>query len=201
MHYNGCMSSSPHQFGPHAAHLPAAPIQRRAHTRRPHLNLAEYDARVKGEDELRAALVKLQAAKAKLEVDPENADFQKAVRLVEIDVQSTTQMARLLKSPNVDAILAEFASKPVPAAAPVPASAVTTGSDEQKATGSQGTGQGGPSDKDVNVQLTTKLALLVEMAPKAALKKALQAIATKDAPDTVKLAEMRKLLAEAGINV
>jgi hypothetical protein len=106
MHYNGCMSSSPHQFGPHAAHLPAAPIQRRAHTRRPHLNLAEYDARVKGEDELRAALVKLQAAKAKLEVDPENADFQKAVRLVEIDVQSTTQMARLLKSPNVDAILA-----------------------------------------------------------------------------------------------
>jgi hypothetical protein len=53
----------------------------------------------------------------------------------------------------------------------------------------------------VNVQLTTKLALLVEMAPKAALKKALQAIATKDAPDTVKLAEMRKLLAEAGINV
>jgi hypothetical protein len=187
------------QFSPHAVHQTMG-MGRRLHTRRPFINLKEMDAAAAAENELRKALNLHATAKARLEVEPDNADFQKGERLMDVEVQAATRTAKLLNSTKVDTILAEHekalaeASKPAKKATKaVAVQPPTTG--KESAPG----GQGGGKEPPLDVQAKGDTAKLLALAPNEAIKKGLEAILAKDVPDAVKLPEMRKLLKDAGV--
>lgn len=179
-------------FTPHATHPGQVSSQRR---RRPHMNLATYDAQVRCDDELKVAVSKFKQARDR-DALKTTETTQRNLAAAQIDLNGAAERARIMGSTNILTILGELAPAappaPIPAFAPVPAPSAA-----ETAAGAAAVPAGTIVVGDVTLPMSDTT-MAKEMATLLAgvtgpARDAMKAVLDGAEPDQVKLLKMRKL--------